>query len=428
MELMSEKQWKRCDVLERFGAGKLTAHEAARVLGLSERQLRRLRRAFEKVGRGALVHGSTGRVPVNRTEDDVRAHIVELARTKYAGFNDQHLTEKLLDDEGFILSRATVQRLLRSAGIAAARRRRPPKHRRRRDRKPQAGLMILWDGSRHEWLEGRGPMLCLIGAIDDATSEFLPGAHFVGQECSAGYLTVLREICREKGMPHSAYGDQHGTLKRNDTFWTLEEEMQGEQQPTQVGRALRELGVEQIHALSPQAKGRVERLWGTLQDRLTSELRLAGASTAAEANEVLARFRPTFNQRFAVAPVDTTPAWRSVRRLDLDRICAFRYDRQVGNDNAVRIAREVIDIPPGPHRRSYARALVEVRQLLDGSWRVYLGDALIAAKSAAVVGELRTLKEDKDSLASRANRQRVANFGTRELRAVQTGRTESLSS
>lgn len=119
--------------------------------------------------------------------------------------------------------------------------------------------MILWDGSRHDWLEGRGPMLCLIGAIDDATSEFLPGTHFLEQECAAGYLTVLRAIAREKGLPHAAYGDRHGSLTRNDDYWTMEEELRGEQVLTHVGRALRELEIEKIDALSPQAKGRVER-------------------------------------------------------------------------------------------------------------------------------------------------------------------------
>ena len=131
-------------------------------------------------------------------------------------------------------------------------------------------MMLLWDGSRHDWLEGRGPYLCLVGAIDDATGALLPGAHFVDQECSAAYLRVLLAIVREHGAPWSAYMDQHSALKRNDPHWTHAEELRGEQDPTQVGRALKALEVEAIYALSPQAKGRVERLWGTLQDRLAS--------------------------------------------------------------------------------------------------------------------------------------------------------------
>jgi hypothetical protein len=411
MELMTEREWKRLDVLKRLEAGRLTVGEAAQVLGLGERQVQRLREAVEERGRAAMVHGNTGRAPANRAPEEVRRRVVHLMRTKYAGFNDQHFTEKLVA-EGIVLSRPTVQRILRAAGIGAARKRRPPKHRRRRDRKPQAGLMLLWDGSRHDWLEGRGPVLCLMGAIDDATGEFLPGAHFVEQECAAGYLRVLHAIAQEKGLPHSAYGDRHGALTRTDDNWTLEEELRGEQDLTQVGRALRELDIERIDALSPQAKGRVERLWGTLQDRLVSELRLASASTAAEAHAVLERFRP-------------------VRRsLDLDRVCAFRYQATVANDNAVRLAGgTVIDIPPGPGRRSYAKAKVEVRQLLDGSWRVYKGDTLIATAASTTVGELRAQKQRKRSAASKAFRRGVARVGTWKPRAA--GRrevTKSLSS
>ena len=253
--------------------------------------------------------------------------------------------------------------------------------------------MILWDGSRHDWLEGRGPMLCLMGAIDDATSDMLPGAHFVEQECAEGYLRVLLAIAQEKGLPWSAYMDRHSSLKRNDNFWTLEEELRGKQDPTQVLRALELLGIEVIYALSPQAKGRIERLWGTAQDRLTSELRLAKAKTVEEANAVLRKYAPDHNRRFAVPALDVEPAWLPVRKgIDLERICSFRYEATVSNDNAVRLAgAPVIDIRPGRTRQSFAKARVEVRQLLDGSWRVYLEDTIIATADRAAPGELRAL-------------------------------------
>jgi hypothetical protein len=318
---------------------------------------------------------------------------VRLRRKKYAGFNDQHFTEKLLEEEGVEISRASVQRLLRAAGIGPPRRRRAPKHRRRRERKAQAGLMILWDGSRHDWLEGRGPMLCLMGAVDDATGELLAGAHFVEQECGAGYLRVLKAIAEDKGLPWSVYMDRHGSLKRNDDYWSLEEELRGEQDPTQVGRALKALEIEAIYALSAQAKGRVERLWGTLQDRLVSELRLAGASTAEQANIVLEQFRGPHNRRFAIAAAEATPAWRRVRRqTDLERVCSFHYEATVLNDNTVRLAGMVIDIPPGPRKRSYAGARVELRQLLDASWRVYFGDRVIATAAPTSSAEPRALR------------------------------------
>jgi hypothetical protein len=253
--------------------------------------------------------------------------------------------------------------------------------------------MILWDGSRHEWLEDRGPMLCLMGAIDDASGELLPGAHFVEQECAAGYLRVLKAIAEQKGLPWSVYMDRHGSLKRNDDHWTLEEELRGVQDPTQVGRALQALEIEVIYALSPQAKGRVERLWGTLQDRLVSELRLAGARTVEEANAVLEAFRADHNRRFAISPADATPAWRTLRRgTELERVCSFHYEATVLNDNTVRLAGMVIDIAPGPRKRSYAGVRIELRQFLDGSWRVYWADKVIATVAANWPGELRALR------------------------------------
>jgi hypothetical protein len=205
---------------------------------------------------------------------------------------------------------------------------------------------------------------------------------------------VLKAIAAQKGLAWSAYMDRHGSLKRNDRYWTLEEELRGEQEPTQVGRALKALEIEVIYALSPQAKGRIERLWGTLQDRLVSELRLSKACTAAQANGVLERFIPEYNARFALGPADSTSAWRCIRRgTDLERVCSFYYEATVLKDNTVRLGGSiVIDIPPGPRKRSYAGVRAEVRQLLDGSWRVYCGDDLIATAASSGIAELRAFK------------------------------------
>ena len=235
-----------------------------------------------------------------------------------------------------------------------------------------------------------------MAAIDDATGKLLPGAHFVEQECAAGYLRVLYAIGTELGLPWAIYMDQHGSLRRNDDHWTLAEELQGRQDPTQVGMALEALEIETIYALSPQAKGRVERLWGTLQDRLCSELRLAGACTVEQANAVLERYRPEHNRRFAVPAKEIDPAWRPVRRgVDLNRLCSFGYRATVLKDNTVRLAGMIIDVPPGPRKRSYADLRVEVRQLLDGSWRVYAGDQIIAVHAPTTHGELRTVRRNK---------------------------------
>ena len=400
---MSERDWKRLDVIRRVEKSELMVSEAARVLGITPRWLLELRAAVRCYGSGGLAHGNAGRAPANRLDEEVRERVLKLARTTYVGFNDQHFTEKLVEVEKIQVSRSSVRRLLREAKIGLSRTHRTSKHRRRRDRRPQAGLMILWDGSRHDWLEGRGPMMCLMGAIDDATGELLPGAHFVDQECAASYLRTLHAIVREKGIPHAAYGDRHGALKRNDDHWTLEEELRGEQDLTHVGYALRALEIEPIFALTPQAKGRVERMWKTLQDRLVSELRLARASTLEEANIVLQAYATDHNRRFMIAPQNVTPAWRPVRHgLDIDRICSFRYKAIVGNDNTVRMCGHVFDIPPGPGGRSYAKARAEVRQLLDGSWRLYVKDGLVASVAASALEELKPLKRHKRSAAEKA--------------------------
>jgi transposase len=414
---MSHGQWRKVDVVERIERGELTVSEGAQVLGLSRRQTQRLRKKVRAGGAKGVIHGNTGRAPKHKTAELLRERVVALWRERYAGFNDQHFTEKLAEVEGLQLSRQTIRRLLRGAGIGSVRKRRPVKHRRRRDRRPQAGQMILWDGSRHDWLEGRGPWLCLMGAIDDATGELLPGAHFVEQECSAGYLRVLRDIVAAKGVPLSAYMDRHGTLKRNDKNWTHAEQLAGRQEPTHVKRALDDLGVQVIYALSPQAKGRVERLWGTLQDRLVSELRLAGAAGAAAANKVLLKYRLQHNARFAVPPKDSNCAWRPLPAAGLtpDELCAFQYVRMVQNNNTVRIGKKIIDIRKQPGRATFAKARVVVRHLLVGGFRVYFnGEYICGANSACATSALESPGQARSRERLRAEK-------------VQTGVTESLA-
>jgi hypothetical protein len=239
--------------------------------------------------------------------------------------------------------------------------------------------MVLWDGSPHPWFGPELAPCCLMAAMDDATGKLL-AARFFPFEGSSGYLWLLKEMVKKHGIPISIYQDRHGALHRNDSHWSLEEQLAGRQEPTQVGLALQSLGIEAIPALSPQAKGRVERLFATLQDRLMAELRLRGIQTIQEANAFLESvFLKDFNRRFAVRPRESQKAWRELPKiLDLDRIVSFRYRSVVGNDNSIRIGAMVLDVPPGPARRSYAKAQVEVRQLLNGSWRVYYQNQIIA--------------------------------------------------
>jgi hypothetical protein len=228
--------------------------------------------------------------------------------------------------------------------------------------------------------------MCLMAAIDDATGDLLPGAHFLERESSVGYLRVLLAVCRHKGVPWSIYMDRHGSLRRNDQHWTLQEQLRGEQDRTQVGDAIAALDIEPIFALSPQAKGRVERLWGTLQDRLVSELRLAGAKTIEQANRVLDAYRRPHNRRFAKPAADTQPAWRTTPPgTDLERVCSLHYEPQVRNDNTITIgAGRALQIPRPVDGHSYAGKRVELRHLLSGQIRVYLdGVLLVTAKAEA---------------------------------------------
>lgn len=376
---LNKQEQRRLLVLNQLESGALVNQEAADLLGLSVRQLRRLHSAYRVAGAAALAHGNRGRRPAHALDPDIAKRVVELATSTYQGFNQQHLTEMLGEREHIQLSRVSVHRILKAAGIAPTRRRRASKHRRRRDRYPRAGMLLQVDASRHDWLEGRGPYLSLVGAIDDATG-LVPWAVFRDQEDAQGYFDVLRQVVRRRGIPMAIYSDRHSIFfQTKDKSLSVQEQLEAREHPTQFGRLLEELGVELILARSPQAKGRVERLWGTFQDRLTSELRLARASTAQEAQEILARYLPRHNARFVVAPNDPIPAWLKWpgdQRLD-DYFC-FKYRRTVANDNTVRFEGQVFDLPPSPHRPTFAHARVEVREHFDGTTSIhYQGHRLL---------------------------------------------------
>ncbi len=386
--LMGKKELKRWHLMELVKGGKITLREAGEKIGVSYRQAKRIGRAIRERGIKGLVHGNRGRPSNNRFKESLRQRVLKLSKEVYWDFNDTHFTEKLRECEGIDLNRETVRKLRRGVGIAPKRRRRGPKHRKRRERKAQEGWMVLWDGSPHAWFGPDHPPCCLMAAIDDATGKLL-AARFFPFEGSSGYLWLLKEMVKKYGIPIVIYQDRHGALHRNDSHWSLEEQLAGRQESTQVGLALEALGIEPISALSPQAKGRVEKLFATLQDRLGAELRLKGIVTLEEANRFLQSiFIKGFNRRFAVSPRESQKAWREVpKTLDLDRIISFRYTATVGNDNTVRLGGLVLDIPPGPQKSSYAKAKVEARQLLNGSWRVYAKDQLIAKHSSTSLKE-----------------------------------------
>jgi len=328
--------------------------------------------AYRKEGAAALAHGNRGRKPCNALEDSLKVKVVELARSTYAGFNTQHFTEFLAELEGIFLSRSSVRNILLESGIRSPRKRRPPKHRSRRERYPKEGMLLQIDGSPHDWLEGRGPQLSLIGAIDDATGK-VPYALFQEQEDTRGYFLMLREITLKEGIPLALYHDRHSIFELPpDKLPSIEEQLEGKIPLTQFGRLMEELGITSISANSPQAKGRIERLWGTFQDRLVSELRLAGAKTVDEANQVLANFLPRYNRRFAVPAREPELAYRKTdSSFKPEEVFCFKYPRTVGADNVVRFGEHRLQILPSEDRLSYARCKVKVQERLDGSLAVY---------------------------------------------------------
>jgi len=391
---VNQRELQRMHVVRLTLEGRQSVGRAAKLLGISGRQIKRLRRKIKEQGVEGLLHGNRGKAAWNKTASATKQKVLRLAQGPYRGLNDTHLTEKLNEKEKISLSRPTVRRVLRAAGIAAVRKRGVKRHYKRRERKAQEGELLLWDGSPHRWFGQPQGEWSLMAVIDDATGALVGGV-FAQQEDAQSYLLCLRQILLEKGIPGAIYMDRHGIFRRNDEHWTLAEQLVGEQTPTQVGQTLKALGIKPIHALTPQAKGRVERLFNTLQDRLVQELRLVGISTPEQGSVfVNGPFRADFNARFAKPPKQTQKAWRALpKALDVERICSFRYDATVGNDNAVRLGGMILDIPAGPRRRGYSKTRVEVRQLLDGRWRVYDKDQLLLETPPPVEqAPLRTLR------------------------------------
>jgi len=390
MTTLTMKDEKRLDIIQRVYRSELTVVEAARVMGLSERQCYRIKARVKKAGAKGVVHGNRGRPCKRKIKEKMVKRVVQLARGKYQGFNDHHLTEKLECEEKIELSREKVRRILRAHGIASPNKRRGIKHRSRRERRASEGMMLQVDGSPHDWLQGRGPPLCLIGAIDDATGKVM-GALFVGAESSWAYFKLFSEIFREHGLPQSIYTDCHSV------FWTdreptLDEQLINKKPTTEVGRGLEQLGVTLILAHSPQAKGRIERLWNTFQDRLVSDLRLAKAKSVEQATVVLDRYLPVHNRKFA-KPAKAEPAWRKVSALKIERALCFKQQRTVAKDNTVTFEGTVFQIPKTSPFRSHANKRIDVHVLLDGAVQFFYKTEKIAAfdsKTTHTIGLYRT--------------------------------------
>ena len=378
---LTQQEQGRLQTLNLVLEGGIGALEAAGILGLSARQAWRIIAAYRKEGAAALAHGNRGRRPANATSEETRQRVINLASTRYAGVNHIHLTELLAEREEITLSRSTVRNILVGAGIGSPRHRRLPQHRCRRERMPQEGVLLQIDGSYHNWLESRGPWLTLLLSVDDATGT-IPWALFSQHEDANGYFRLLWGITQSRGVPLAVYTDRHSIFlppHRRDE--TIEESLFKGRGRTQIGRALRELGISQVFARSPEAKGRVERMAGTFQDRLVSELRLAGASNMADANRVLWQFLPGFNQRFGVPQAKPGVAYRHVD-VDLATILCFKYTCKVARDNTVKYRSHTLQLLPDTEHRSYTGVQAEVQIRLDGNMVVLHNGQVIPSQEA----------------------------------------------
>jgi len=358
----------RVDVLTHLRDGTVDLDQAAALLVVSGRQVRRLLAAWLGSGPSALVHGNRGRRPANRTDEDLRRRILALADDRYQGVNRAHLAELLDEHEGITIPVRTLRRLLDEGDRPSPAPHRASRHRSRRPRVERAGQLLQADGSKHRWFGPEHPFATLVGAIDDATS-VVTGATFREQEDAAGYLEVLTQTSRGHGLPWTFYTDRHGIFARDPREApTILEQLSGGRQPTQVGRALLVAGIGWLPASSPEAKGRVERLWGTAQDRLVTELRLSGITTIDDANAFLPGWLTRHNERFAVSAAVPAPAWRAwPEGLSAEAVFAFWYRRIVARDSTVAWEGGALALPRRPDGRTRAGREVTVAERLDGS-------------------------------------------------------------
>ena len=363
---------KFLDILSRYEAADFSQLEAADLLGIGERTFRRWRARFEDEGEAGLLDRRLGkasgkRVPIERSEE-----VEALYRTRYDGFTAKHFHEHLVADHAFNWGYSWTKGFLHSKGLLKKAPRRGA-HRRKRPRRPLPGMLLHQDGSRHFWLAGQ-PMLDLIVTLDDATSAIY-SAFMVAEEGTASTFQALLEVFKMQGLPLSLYTD-----RGSHYFHTPEADGRVDRSRlTQVGRALAHLGVEHIAAYSPQARGRSERAFQTLQDRLVKELALAGITSVAAANIFLRDvFIPDYNRRFAVAAEHAGTAFVAVAGAVLDEILCVQEERQVGNDNCVSFNRLKLQIPESPLRAHFVKARVKVRQYHDGSHAIFHGPRCLA--------------------------------------------------
>ncbi len=384
--ILTMKDKHRIETIHYVMDHRLSIEEAARVLHRSRRQVFRMLKRLRTEGLSGLLHKNRGRPNPRKLGLRQRQHILDLVQDKYRDINDTHLSEVLGRAEKIHISRECLRRILRQAHIPPKRKRRSPKYRSRRPRREAFGMMLQIDASPHDWLQGRGPPLTLVGAKDDATGYVW--AHFAESENLWAYVDLMRDVFSSHGLPLSLYSDRH-TIFHSPREPTVLEQLHDQKPLTQFGRAMHELGISLIKAYSPQAKGRIERQWGVFQDRLVAELRLAGACTMQQANAVLKTILEDFNQRFVIPPKQHTPVFRKPPAVSvLNQILCIKETRVVAKDHTVSFEGLTLQIPPSKKFKSIAGRNVQVLQLPNGSVEIVYRRMIVAHFSELAISRM----------------------------------------
>jgi transposase len=366
MVMVRQGELKRLHVIRKVLERVIKQVEAAEILLLSGRQIRRIVKRIRREGDRGIIHQSRGRPSNRRTPDKVKGKVIRLYRAQYKDFGPTLASEKLSERDGIEISDETLRRwLLETGDWKKARKHRG--HRQWRQRRHHEGDMVQVDGSHHDWFEGRGPGCVLMGYIDDATGRVF--GRFYEYEGTIPAMDSFKRYIQEYGLPLSVYLDKHTTYK-STAKPSIEDELNNAKPLSEFERALKELGVEVIHANSPQAKGRIERLFGTLQDRLVKEMRLRGIRTIVEANAFLEAYLPVYNRRFSVCPKEKDDLHRSlVKGMNLDAILCLKTERTLRNDFTVAHNHKLYQIE---EKTRASKVLVEDR--INGSMRITYQD------------------------------------------------------
>jgi transposase len=367
---LTMKEAERYKVISEVEGGYLRIKEAGEILSLSERQIYRIKARVGKEGAEGVIHRSKGKKAPLWLTEKIKDKIDHLYKTKYRGFNLTHMSEFLDKEEKIRVSRESVRQILLERG-SYTKKRRHPRHRQWREPCSREGQMVQYDTSDHDWLEGRGPRLYLIGGVDDATSK-MAGAKFVLADGVKQNMEVFKDIVQRRGIPLSVYVDCGSNFKTT-RYQSTEYQLKGEYPDTQFARALGELGIRIIYAYSPQAKGRIERKFGVFQDRLCSELRLYNISTLEDANRYLwEKFIPKHNRMFFRTAKEPGSAYRPLPKgLSLKEVFCLKEGRTVAGDNTISYQGKAFQILPNEYRLSYCKAKVEVHEYLDGSINIF---------------------------------------------------------